>query len=460
MGALRGSRARRSRACASSTTAAGCCGRRRCCSRPTSLGLASFGANIANAALNAALARARRARHPRLRWRADIGRDQGRARRDATCASQLAEGGSAAAPRSPSPPTAATPSRARPRALPRAPGTIGRPPSPPASATRARTPASRTELHRRAGPLTTVPLPGDASSLVWVEDPHEAAPPRCASTSTHSWPSWSTRLQGLLGALSDVGPARACYPLAGLAAERMGQNRVALVGEAAHVMPPIGAQGLNLGLRDAAALAECVGRRAVRGARTSAARDARRPIMPRAPADVLAPHGLGRSAQPLAADRIFCPCRPCAASGCICSPTSRRCAACSCAAAWRARAPAAPDAAPGALSPEPLTRGAGAGQVGVRSRAQADGGTDARMPSLKDLRYRVEYAALRLIAALVRAVPLDVGVNVSAKVWRLIAPLRPPPPARARQPRHRLSRQDARRSARRSRSPCGRTSAA
>jgi 2-octaprenyl-6-methoxyphenol hydroxylase len=46
--------------------------------------------------------------------------------------------------------------------------------------------------------------------------------------------------------------------LAGLHAERMAQNRVALVGEAAHVLPPIGAQGLNLSLRDAAALAECV----------------------------------------------------------------------------------------------------------------------------------------------------------------------------------------------------------
>ena len=43
------------------------------------------------------------------------------------------------------------------------------------------------------------------------------------------------------------------------------------------------------------------------------------------------------------------------------------------------------------------------------------------MPSLKDLRYRAEYAALRLVVALVRAVPLDVGVDVSAKAWRLIA---------------------------------------
>ena len=58
-------------------------------------------------------------------------------------------------------------------------GTTARPPLPPVSATRARTRRSRTELHRRAGPLTTVPLPGDASSLVWVEEPAEARAPRC-----------------------------------------------------------------------------------------------------------------------------------------------------------------------------------------------------------------------------------------------------------------------------------------
>jgi 2-octaprenyl-6-methoxyphenol hydroxylase len=45
----------------------------------------------------------------------------------------------------------------------------------------------------------------------------------------------------------------------------MGQNRVALVGESAHVIPPIGAQGLNLGLRDGAALAECVAAARARG---------------------------------------------------------------------------------------------------------------------------------------------------------------------------------------------------
>ena len=46
--------------------------------------------------------------------------------------------------------------------------------------------------------------------------------------------------------------------LGGLRAKQLAHNRTALVGEAAHIMPPIGAQGLNLGLRDAAALADCV----------------------------------------------------------------------------------------------------------------------------------------------------------------------------------------------------------
>ena len=114
-----------------------------------------------------------------------------------------------------------------------------------------------TEFHRSAGPLTTVPLAGNASSLVWVEEPAETArlmelpPDRFAH-------ELERRLQGLLGTISQLG-ARAAFPLSGLAAERMTGPRVALVGEAAHVLPPIGAQGLNLGLRDAATLAEVLG---------------------------------------------------------------------------------------------------------------------------------------------------------------------------------------------------------
>jgi 2-octaprenyl-6-methoxyphenol hydroxylase len=103
--------------------------------------------------------------------------------------------------------------------------------------------------------LTTVPLPGQYSSLVWVEEPPEAR--RIASLSTNAFAELlEDRLQGVLGAVSDVGQ-RLVYPLSGSIAGRMAAHRIALVGEAAHVIPPIGAQGLNLGLKDAAALADC-----------------------------------------------------------------------------------------------------------------------------------------------------------------------------------------------------------
>ena len=113
-----------------------------------------------------------------------------------------------------------------------------------------------TEFHRPSGPLTTVPLPGLASSLVWVERPAIAA--RLTALDDGAFRgALETRLQGLLGDLSEITP-RARFPLAGLTAKPMAKNRIMLVGEAGHVIPPIGAQGLNLGLRDAAAAAECV----------------------------------------------------------------------------------------------------------------------------------------------------------------------------------------------------------
>jgi 2-octaprenyl-6-methoxyphenol hydroxylase len=113
-----------------------------------------------------------------------------------------------------------------------------------------------TEFHRRNGPLTTVPMSGRASSLVWVEQPAEAE--RLARLDDGSFQAVLERqLQGLLGSIGAVG-ARGIFPLAGLAAERFAAERVALVGEAAHVLPPIGAQGLNLGLRDGAVLVDCL----------------------------------------------------------------------------------------------------------------------------------------------------------------------------------------------------------
>jgi 2-octaprenyl-6-methoxyphenol hydroxylase len=119
------------------------------------------------------------------------------------------------------------------------------------------------ELHRRAGPLTTVPLPGVRSALVWVERPDEAR--RLAGLDDAAFAAeLEERLQGVLGSIGEL-EARAVYPLAGQRAERMGARRIALVGEAAHVVPPIGAQGLNLGLRDAATLADCVNEARARG---------------------------------------------------------------------------------------------------------------------------------------------------------------------------------------------------
>lgn len=114
-----------------------------------------------------------------------------------------------------------------------------------------------TELHRRAGPLTTVPLVGRASSLVWVETPEEAK--RLAALDEAGFADeLEGRLQGLLGSISRIGP-RAVFPLSGVSAETLGRRRIALVGEAAHRLPPIGAQGLNLGMRDIAWLAELAG---------------------------------------------------------------------------------------------------------------------------------------------------------------------------------------------------------
>ena len=65
------------------------------------------------------------------------------------------------------------------------------------------------------------------------------------------------RAHSLLGAMN-VEPGRGIFPLAIETADAFARERIALVGEAAHVVPPIGAQGLNLGLRDGATIAELV----------------------------------------------------------------------------------------------------------------------------------------------------------------------------------------------------------
>jgi 2-octaprenyl-6-methoxyphenol hydroxylase len=113
-----------------------------------------------------------------------------------------------------------------------------------------------TEFHTPAGPFTLVPLPGRRSSLVWVERP-EAAERLAALDDAALAAAIEKRAHSILGAMTVDGP-RALLPLAGHVAARFADRRIALVGEAAHRFPPIGAQGLNLGLRDVAVLARCV----------------------------------------------------------------------------------------------------------------------------------------------------------------------------------------------------------
>src|SRR5581483_4768648 len=65
------------------------------------------------------------------------------------------------------------------------------------------------------------------------------------------------RAHSILGQMT-VEPGRGVFPLLARTARRFAAKRIALVGEAAHVLPPIGAQGLNMGLRDAGDLADIV----------------------------------------------------------------------------------------------------------------------------------------------------------------------------------------------------------
>ncbi|MGV3553211.1 UbiH/UbiF family hydroxylase [Rhizobium sp.] len=105
-----------------------------------------------------------------------------------------------------------------------------------------------TEFHTRTGPFTQVPLPGNRSSLVWVVTPEQAAE-IVALPAAELNLRIETRMQSVLGKVSVEGQPQA-WPLSAMTARRFGAGRLALIGEAAHVFPPIGAQGLNLSLRD------------------------------------------------------------------------------------------------------------------------------------------------------------------------------------------------------------------
>jgi 2-octaprenyl-6-methoxyphenol hydroxylase len=109
-----------------------------------------------------------------------------------------------------------------------------------------------TEIHRTGGPFTLVPLPDHngmhQSAIVWMETGAETA--RLMDLSDTDFAAEATlRSCNVLGPLT-LTSIRAKWPIISQKADRLTAERVALIAEAAHVLPPIGAQGLNMSLMD------------------------------------------------------------------------------------------------------------------------------------------------------------------------------------------------------------------
>lgn len=109
-----------------------------------------------------------------------------------------------------------------------------------------------TEIHRSGGPFTLVPLPDrdglPRSAVVWMETGAEVA-------RLHALPVAAFEAEMNLRSCQILGPLRLAsrltvWPIISQIAERMSGERCALIAEAAHVVPPIGAQGLNMSLAD------------------------------------------------------------------------------------------------------------------------------------------------------------------------------------------------------------------
>jgi 2-octaprenyl-6-methoxyphenol hydroxylase len=109
------------------------------------------------------------------------------------------------------------------------------------------------EFHYPEGPFTLVPAGDDRANLVWIDD-REVLRTAQAGGKEQLAATFREKSQRLFGSIELLTPAH-IFPLSTITVGRAGMAGVVLVGESAHAFPPIGAQGLNLGLRDVADLA-------------------------------------------------------------------------------------------------------------------------------------------------------------------------------------------------------------
>ncbi|HQZ12041.1 MAG TPA: FAD-dependent monooxygenase [Devosia sp.] len=115
------------------------------------------------------------------------------------------------------------------------------------------------EFHYPQGPWTLVPAGGNRANLVWIDD-HDVLKAAQGTGEAGLRATFLEKSQRLFGDIRLVTPSF-IFPLSTLGVEQAGRDGIVLVGEAAHAFPPIGAQGLNLGLRDVADLAESLASR-------------------------------------------------------------------------------------------------------------------------------------------------------------------------------------------------------